>query len=433
MRMYDIILKKRNGNPLTDDEIRFVIENYVSGNIPDYQVSALMMAIYFRGMDERETVTLTMEMAKSGNMLDLSQFGKLTVDKHSTGGVGDKTTLVVTPILAALGAKVAKMSGRGLGHTGGTVDKLESIIGFNTTISKEDFISQVNKVGVAVIGQSENIAPADKKIYALRDVTATVDNISLIASSIMSKKIAAGSHSIVLDVKIGSGAFMKSLDDARKLAETMVSIGKGCKRNICAIITNMDIPLGLCIGNSLEVEESIEVLRGKGEKDLTEICITLASKMAELSLGYSMDESREKVKEVLYSGKALEKFEEWIIAQGADEKLVKRNSFLPKSEYSFDIISKKDAYICSMNTEKIGICASIAGAGRESKKDTIDLSAGIRLYAKTGNYVKAGDKLATIYTKKIEEKEKIEDAYFGAVVFSDSAPKLQSLVLDVIE
>lgn len=433
MRMYDIILKKRNGYSLTREEIKFVIKNYVNGIIPDYQISALMMAIYFRGMNEQETIILTEEMANSGDVLDLSEFGNLTVDKHSTGGVGDKTTLVVTPILAALGAKVAKMSGRGLGHTGGTVDKLESIQGFKTTLSKEDFVSQVSNTGIAVIGQSENIAPADKKIYALRDVTATVDNISLIASSIMSKKIAAGSHSIVLDVKLGSGAFMKTLSDAQKLAKCMVAIGKGCGRNMCAVITNMDIPLGKCIGNSLEVEEAIDVLSGRGEDDLTQVCITLASKMAELALGFSENEAIDKVLSALQSGKALDKFLEWVTAQGGEKSISGKCILMPKASISFDIIAKKDAYIYSMDTEKIGICASIAGAGRQNKNDAIDYSAGIVLHAKFGDYVKAGDKLATIYTNKDNVKQSITEMYFNAISFSSCEPQKQALIYEIIQ
>ena len=433
MRMYDIILKKRNGLALTREEIHFFVTNYVNEVIPDYQASALMMAIYFRGMTDEETVMLTEEMANSGYSLNLSDFGELTVDKHSTGGVGDKTTIIVAPILASLGAKVAKMSGRGLGHTGGTVDKLESIAGYKTTLSKTEFLSQVQDYGIAVIGQTENIAPADKKIYALRDVTATVDNVSLIASSIMSKKIAAGAKSIVLDVKVGSGAFMKTLDDARHLAKTMVSIGKGCGRRMCAVLTNMNVPLGMCIGNSLEIEEAISVLKGEGEKNLTLVCTTLAEKMAQLSLGYSENEAKEAVSDALRSGKALAKFYEWIIAQGASAECIKKNDFLPKANAAFNIIARQDGYISRMDTEKIGICASLTGAGRENKNDTIDLSAGIRLYYKTGDHVKKGDILATVYTSKQGTEQNINDLYFEAVDFSCTPPDTEALILDIIE
>ncbi len=433
MRMYDIILKKRNGLELTREEIHYFVSNYTSNIIPDYQASALMMAIYFQGMSDEETVILTEEMANSGYTLDLSDFGSLTVDKHSTGGVGDKTTIIVAPILASLGAKVAKMSGRGLGHTGGTVDKLESIKGYKTTLTKAEFIAQVEKHGIAVIGQSENIAPADKKIYALRDVTATVDNISLIASSIMSKKIAAGASAIVLDVKVGSGAFMKTLDDARRLAKTMVSIGCGCGRKISAVLTNMDVPLGFCIGNSLEIKEAISILQGKGDESLRNVCTTLAEKMVQLSLGYSAEDAQSAVADALNSGKALEKFYEWIIAQGADEESVRKNDFLPKSKYEFDIIARQNGYICHMNTEKIGVCASLTGAGRENKNDEIDLSAGIRLYAKTGDLVEKGQRLATVYTNKTDIEEKVTDLYFSAVSFGDSVPEKEELILDVIE
>ena len=432
MRMYDLILKKRNGNELSNEEIAYIVTNYTNNTIPDYQMSAFLMAVYFNGMNEKETVALTTEMANSGDMLDLSMFGDLTVDKHSTGGVGDKTTLIVAPILAALGAKVAKMSGRGLGHTGGTIDKLEAIQGFTTSLSKADFLAQVEKIGIAVIGQSENIATADKKIYALRDVTATVDNVSLISSSIMSKKLAAGSKNIVLDVKVGSGAFMKTPEDAEKLAKSMVDIGRGCGKNICAILTNMDVPLGMCIGNSLEVEEAIEILDGHGDKELTEICIALATKMAELALGYTHDKAYEKICDAINTKAALAKFYEWIVAQGTDKSLVESNQFLVSATSSFDVIAPCTAYISYMDAEKIGRCACIAGAGRESKADAIDLSAGIKLYAKTGCKVSAGEKIATVYTKKLDLQESITKAFLEALEFSAQKPLKQKLILKIV-
>ena len=323
MRMYDIIEKKRNGHELNENEIRFFIKGFTEGTIPDYQASALMMAIYFQGMTEKETVCLTDAMAKSGDTVDLSRFGTLSVDKHSTGGVGDKTSLIVGPIVASLGGKVSKMSGRGLGHTGGTVDKLESITGYNTTLTNEEFLNQVENVGVAIIGQSGNLTPADKKLYALRDVTATVDSIPLITSSIMSKKLAAGSHNIVLDVKAGSGAFMKTLDDAEALAEQMVKIGKSCNRNIAAVITDMNSPLGNAIGNSLEVIEAVKVLKGEVKNDLYEVSVQLATLMLSLCFGWSEAEAEEKVISAIENGSAFSKMKEWIKAQGGDEKLYK--------------------------------------------------------------------------------------------------------------
>ena len=331
MRIYDVIKKKRDGFALTKEEIEFFIKGYVEGSIHDYQASALCMAIFFQGMDARETADLTLAMANSGDTVDLSRFGDLTVDKHSTGGVGDKTTLIVAPIVASLGCVMAKMSGRGLGHTGGTIDKLESIEGFNTALTPEEFFTQVEKNGVAVVGQTGNLTPADKKLYALRDVTATVDNLSLIASSIMSKKLAAGSHTIVLDVKCGSGAFMKTPEDARALAQAMVEIGKSCGRNVAAVITNMDRPLGNNIGNSLEVIEAIQVLQNNGAEDLKEVCLALASEIVSLSKGIAIDEAKKLTEQALHSGKALEKFKEWISSQGGNKAWVENTELFPKA------------------------------------------------------------------------------------------------------
>lgn len=398
MRMYDIIEKKRNGNELSKEEIEFFIKGYTDGIIPDYQASAFCMAVYFKGMTENETVLLTEAMANSGDTVDLSMFGTLSADKHSTGGVGDKTSLIVAPIVASLGGKVTKMSGRGLGHTGGTVDKLESIPGYKTTLSGDDFISQVERVGMAIIGQSGNLTPADKKLYALRDVTATVDSIPLIVSSIMSKKIAAGSHNIVLDVKCGSGAFMKTLDDAEILANEMVKIGKGCGRNTAALITDMDRPLGSAVGNSLEVIEAVQVLKGELDNDLKEVCVSLASELISLVLSVSHCEALTMVNNALNSGKAFEKMKEWISAQGGDVSFIENTDKFPKAESVYDVLADSDGYISSMDTEKIGLASVILGAGRENKEASIDFSAGIMLYKKTGDKISKGEKLATLVT-----------------------------------
>ena len=352
MRMYDIIQKKRNGGELSNEEIAFFVNGYTNGEIPDYQASALMMAIYFRGMTDNETVCLTECMADSGDRIDLSRFGDLSADKHSTGGVGDKTSLIVAPIVASLGGKIAKMSGRGLGHTGGTVDKLESISGYKTELSPDEFIAQVEKVGMAIIGQTGNLAPADKKLYALRDVTATVESIPLITSSIMSKKLAAGAGTIVLDVKVGSGAFMKTEGDAELLAESMVKIGKKCGRKMAALITDMNSPLGNNIGNALEIVEAVEVLKNKKTGDLRDICKALASEMVSLIFDISLDQAEQKVEDAIISGLALSKMREWIEAQGGDSRFIDDPSLLPTAENSLGIICETDGYITSMNAEK---------------------------------------------------------------------------------
>ena len=432
MRMYDIIEKKRNGDELSEKEINFFVKGYTDGLIPDYQASAFCMAVYFKGMTEKETVILTEAMANSGDTVDLSMFGNLSADKHSTGGVGDKTSLIVAPIVAALGGKVTKMSGRGLGHTGGTVDKLESIPGYKTTLSQEEFISQIEKVGMAIIGQSGNLTPADKKLYALRDVTATVDSIPLIVSSIMSKKIAAGSHNIVLDVKCGSGAFMKTLEDAETLAEEMVKIGKGCGRNMAAIITDMDRPLGSAIGNSLEVIEAVKVLKGELENDLKGVCVSLASEMISLIYSISYDEAVSMVNDTLNSGKAFQKIKEWISAQGGNTDYIDNTDLFKKAEYSFDILAESDGYITSMDTEKIGLTSVILGAGRASKEDSIDFSAGIMIYKKTGEEIRKGEKIATLFTNNNASLDDAVKMYNSLISVSSKKPETKPLIYKII-
>lgn len=423
MRMYDIIAKKRDGGELSDAEIRFFVNGYTAGEIPEYQVSALLMAIYLRGMSENETTSLTQYMAMSGDMVDLSYFGSLSVDKHSTGGVGDKTTLIVAPIAAACGCKVAKMSGRGLGFTGGTADKLEAINGYKTDLSGDEFFNIVNKVGVAVVTQSGNLTPADKKIYALRDVTATVESIPLITSSVMSKKIASGAKNIVLDVKYGSGAFMKTKKDAEILAENMVKIGNLCGRNTAALITNMNVPLGLAIGNSLEVIEAINVLKGKQKGDLREISIALAGNMIALSQNISEQEGIALAKKALDSGKAFLKMREWIAAQGGDTACIDDTSLFKAAEYSMQVKASTGGFISEMNCEKIGVASAVLGAGRITKDDKIDLTAGIILSAKTGDYVSFGDNLATLYSNDKDKLKQAAEIYKSAVHIGGNAVK----------
>ena len=432
MRIYDIITKKKHGEELTDAEIEYVIREYTKGAIPDYQISALMMAIYFKGMTDRETATMTLAMANSGDTVDLSEFGTLTVDKHSTGGVGDKTTLVIAPIAASLGAKLAKMSGRGLGHTGGTVDKLESFPGYDTSLSPDAFFEQVRRIGISVIGQSGDFAPADKKLYALRDVTATVDSIPLITASIMSKKLAAGSSAVVLDVKYGSGGFMKTPEDAEALARGMVEIGKRCGRRMCALITNMDIPLGYAIGNALEVCEALDVLSGHGPADLTEVCTALATEMVSASLGMSTDDARVAVLDAISSGRALAKFAEWIEAQGGDASYAKDTSLFPKAKYEYDVKAECDGYISAMNAEEIGVSSVVLGAGRLTKDDAIDHAAGIILRKKRGDKVNAGDTIATLYTNNESKIGDAERMLLGAVVISDTKPEAEPLIYKTV-
>lgn len=433
MRATDIILKKKNGMELDEKELRFMIEGFTSGKIPDYQMSAFTMAICFQGMSADETRIMTDSMMRSGETADLSAFGSITVDKHSTGGVGDKTSLIVGPVAASLGCCVAKMSGRGLGHTGGTVDKLESIKGFKTELPANDFFEQVKNTGIAIIGQSGDFAPADKKLYALRDVTATVDSIPLIASSIMSKKLAAGAKSIVLDVKCGSGAFMKDKESATELAGVMVDIGKGLGRNMCAVITDMDTPLGRAVGNSLEVIEVVSVLKGEGEGDLKTVCTELASNMVALAKGISFDKAKEQVISSLESGAALKKFKEWINAQGGDPDWIDNTELFPKAPFVKEVISDKEGYVTFMDTEKIGNCACLLGAGRTVKDSPIDHTAGIMLNVKTGEYIKCGEPLATLYTSGEAFISAAEQLYRDAVVISKDKPKDRELIIGVVK
>ena len=432
MRMYDVIDKKKRGFSLTKEEIYYAIDGYVADEIPDYQMSALLMAIYYKGMTDEELVNMTECMAKSGDMVDLSQISGIKVDKHSTGGVGDKTTLVVAPIVAACGGKVAKMSGRGLGFTGGTIDKLESIPGMQTAVDEKKFFEIVNKLGLSVIGQSANIAPADKKLYALRDVTATVDSIPLIAASIMSKKLAAGSDKIVLDVTVGSGAFMKSVEDAIILAQKMVAIGEGAGRQTVAILTNMDVPLGIAVGNDIEIKEAVETLKGNGPEDFQEICEVFATSMLVLGQKGSIEECRNMVKEAIQSGKGLDKFAQMVKEQGGDESYIYQPDKFKKAAYERNLLAKKTGYINSMDTELCGKTAVILGAGRETKESEIDTTAGICFYKKTGEQVNEGEVIATLYSS---DEKKLEDAirYLEkGYTYSEEKPKaLKSVIASV--
>lgn len=433
MRMYDIILKKRANLPLTDEEIRFVIDGYVNGEIPDYQVSALLMTIVFNGMNARELGTLTLAMAQSGNMVDLSNIDGITVDKHSTGGVGDKTTLIIAPLVAACGGKVAKMSGRGLGHTGGTIDKMESIPNLKVSLEQDAFINQVNKIGLAVIGQSEGLAPADKKLYALRDVTGTVDSIPLIASSVMSKKLASGAQAILLDVKVGSGAFMKSIEDARELAKAMVDIGKGNGRSVKAILTDMDRPLGLAIGNALEIREVIDTLKGHGPEDLTYECIIMAAHMLVLSHICDYETALSRVQEALDSGAALERLRMMIDAQDGDSRVIDDESLLAIGKFTYDVTAPQDGYITHMNTEQCGIASVMLGAGRTVKDGPIDYSAGIVMHKKTGDAVRMGERIATLYASDESLFTNAAQTYLAAITIGNTAPKVVDTILDVVE
>ncbi len=433
MRMYDIIAKKKSGAPLSRQEIDFFVKGYTDGEIPDYQVSALLMAICLCGMSDEETYYLTDAIAKSGDTVDLSSFGELSADKHSTGGVGDKTTLIVAPLAAALGCKVAKMSGRGLGHTGGTIDKLEAIYGYNTILSPEAFTAQVEKIGIAVVEQSGDLAPADKKLYALRDVTATVDSIPLITSSVMGKKLASGASTILLDVKCGSGAFMKTADDATLLAKSMVNIGKRSGRQTSALITDMDTPLGHAVGNSLEVKEAIEVLKGGGPSDLKEICIILSSLMASSALRISEAEAKEKATALLASGAAFEKFKEWISAQGGSISVIEKPELIPTAEHKYEITAECDCFISRMDAEKIGAAAMKLGAGRASKNDKIDHSAGIILAKKTCDKVNKSDTIATLYTNRQECIDEAKNLLLSAISLSKEAPARKPLIYGIIK
>ena len=433
MRMYDIILKKRANLPLTDEEIRFVIDGYVKGEIPDYQVSALLMTIVFNGMNARELGTLTLAMAQSGNMVDLSNIDGITVDKHSTGGVGDKTTLIIAPLVAACGGKVAKMSGRGLGHTGGTIDKMESIPNLKVSLEKDAFINQVNKIGLAVIGQSEGLAPADKKLYALRDVTGTVDSIPLIASSVMSKKLASGAQAILLDVKVGSGAFMKNIEDARELAKAMVDIGKENGRSVKAILTDMDRPLGHAIGNALEIHEVIDTLKGHGPEDLTHECIIMAAHMLVLSHMCDYETALNRVQQALDSGAALERLRLMIEAQGGDSRVIDDDRVLTIGKFTYDVTSPQDGYITHMNTEQCGIASVMLGAGRTIKDGPIDYSAGIVMHKKTGDSVTVGESIATLYASDESLFTNAAQTYLEAITIGNTAPKVVDTILDIVE
>ncbi|MDK2822580.1 MAG: pyrimidine-nucleoside phosphorylase [Clostridia bacterium] len=433
MRAYDIIAKKRDGQNLTKEEIEYFIQGYVKGFIPDYQVSAWAMAVFFRGMNDEEIAFLTKEMIKSGETIDLSEIKGIKVDKHSTGGVGDTTTLVLGPLVAAGGVPVAKMSGRGLGHTGGTIDKLEAIPGFNVELTREEFIKQVNSINLAIVGQSGNLVPADKKLYALRDVTATVNSIPLIASSVMSKKIAAGADAILLDVKVGNGAFIKDISEAKKLARVMVNIGNNFNRKTMAVISNMNQPLGEAIGNSLEVREAILTLKGQGPKDLTELCLVLASYMFVLGKKTTnFEEGYEYATEILYSGKGLLKFGEFIKAQGGDERVKENLEILPLGKFKLDIRSSYQGYVKEIDTEEIGRAAMIIGAGRAKKEDKIDLGVGILIKKKIGDKVEKDDILAEVYFndgKKVREAVSIiENSY----KFSKEKVNKPELILDII-
>jgi len=433
MLMVDIIRKKRDGGSLTKEEIEFFINGYVKGEIPDYQVSALMMAIFFKGMNDEETGNLTLAMLHSGEKLDLSSIKGFKVDKHSTGGVGDKTSLVLTPMVAACNVPVAKMSGRGLGHTGGTIDKLESFKGFSTAISNEQFINNVNTVGISIMGQTKDLAPADKLLYALRDVTATVDNMSLIASSIMSKKLAAGADGIVLDVKSGSGAFMKNDRDAFELAEKMVAIGKHSGVKTMAVISDMDQPLGRAVGNAIEVREAIDTLYGRGPEDLRELCLTLGSYMVSFAKNVTPDEARSMLLEVLDNKRALDKLADFIEAQGGDRNDVYNPDNLPKASKTIEFKADRDCYVSSIMSEDIGTASLLLGGGRRSKEDVIDLSVGIYLNKKVGEKCSKGECIATLYGnddgKLSEGLERLRKAYD----FSDTPVETSKLIKGIVD
>ncbi len=419
MRMYDIIMKKRNGLALTKEEINFMVEGYTKGEIPDYQMSALMMAIYFKGMTEEETFALTMAMAYSGDIIDLSKIEGLKADKHSTGGVGDKTSLVLGPMVAACKVPIAKMAGRGLGHTGGTIDKLESFLGLSTSFTNQEFIDYVNQIGIAIIGQTADLAPADRKLYALRDVTATVDQLSLIASSIMSKKLAAGADVIVLDVKTGSGAFMKREDDAVALAREMVKIGTSAGKETVAIISDMNQPLGYAVGNALEVKEAIDTLNGEGSKELLELCLTLGSYMvAYTKHASSVEEAREMLLKTIEDKSALKKLAELVKMQGGDERAVYDTTMLPKASIIMEIKAEADGFIEKIETEEIGIVSAILGGGRETKESKIDLSVGVVMHKKISDAVKEGESIATMYGNDLEKLQQAKEKFLSAITFS---------------
>ncbi len=435
MQMYDLIYKKRMGEALLPEELRAMIRGYTDGTVPDYQMSAFLMAVCFSGMTGEEIVAMTDAMAHSGDMVDLSPLGDRTVDKHSTGGVGDKTTLIVAPIAAACGCKVAKMSGRGLGHTGGTADKLEAIDGYRCSVSREDFLAQVEKIGVAVVGTTGNLAPADKKIYALRDVTATVDSIPLIASSIMSKKLAAGSKGIVLDVKVGSGAFMKTVGEAEALARVMVEIGEGCGRHTTAVLTDMDRPLGVSVGNTLEVLESMAVLRGEGTEateDLRAVSVTLAGHMIAAVHGCGAEEGIRRAETALSSGAAYETFCRWMEAQGANMAWIEHPGLFPRAACQRTLYADRAGYITKMDTEEIGMTGVLLGAGRRTKEEAIDYSAGMEILKKTGDAVSPGDPIAVLYAASEEKLDAGAQRYHGALSYGATAPEHIPLILGCV-
>ena len=432
-RFVDLIQKKKNGEALTKEEIDFMITDYVAGKIPDYQMSAMLMAIYFNGMENEELAAFTLAMRDSGDLVDLSPIEGIKVDKHSTGGVGDKTTLIVGPIVAACGVPVAKMSGRGLGFTGGTLDKLESISGFRIDLSAEEFFETVKKTGISVIGQTGNLAPADKLLYALRDVTATVDSIPLIAASVMSKKLAAGSDKIVLDVTTGSGAFMKNTRDAKNLAKHMVAIGNHAGKETVAILTGMEEPLGFAIGNNMEVKESIEVLKGDGPEDVKEVSVALAGMMLSLGLeNVSHSQGKRMAKKALSSGQAFEKFKEMVQAQGGDIRYVEHPEFFERDAFEGEVLAAEDGFLSGMDTEKIGVAAGLLGAGRETKDSVIDMSAGIYLEKKIGDTVKKGEPIAICYAGTKEKLNRGMAMFESSIRYSKEAPRIPKLIVDII-
>ncbi|WP_423799001.1 pyrimidine-nucleoside phosphorylase [Neobacillus sp. SAB-20_R2A] len=432
MRMVDLIEKKRDGHELSTEEINFIIQGYTEGSIPDYQVSAFTMAVVFRGMTEKERADLTMAMVKSGDQIDLSQIEGIKVDKHSTGGVGDTTTLVLGPLVASVGVPVAKMSGRGLGHTGGTIDKLESVAGFHVEIDSSEFTELVNKNKIAVIGQSGNLTPADKKLYALRDVTGTVESIPLIASSIMSKKIAAGADAIVLDVKTGAGAFMKTLEDSRELARAMVGIGNKVGRRTMAVISDMSQPLGFAIGNSLEVKEAIDTLKGEGPEDLTELCLTLGSHMVFLGeKAPSLKEARSLLEEAIQNGSALEKLKIFLSSQGGDATVVDNPEKLPQAKYTFELEAKEDGYVSEIVADEVGTAAMLLGAGRATKESVIDLAVGLVLRKKIGDQVNKGESLVTIYSN-FEDIKEVSEKLYENIKISSSKVEAPTLIYEEI-
>lgn len=432
-RFVDLIQKKKNGETLTKEEIDFMITDYVAGKIPDYQMSAMLMAIYFNGMENEELAAFTLAMRDSGDLVDLSPIEGIKVDKHSTGGVGDKTTLIVGPIVAACGVPVAKMSGRGLGFTGGTLDKLESISGFRIDLSAEEFFETVKKTGISVIGQTGNLAPADKLLYALRDVTATVDSIPLIAASVMSKKLAAGSDKIVLDVTTGSGAFMKNTRDAKKLAKHMVAIGNHAGKETVAILTGMEEPLGFAIGNNMEVKEAIEVLKGDGPEDVKEVSVALAGMMLSLGLeNVSHSQGKRMAKKALSSGQAFEKFKEMVQAQGGDIRYVEHPEFFERDAFEGEVLAAEDGFLSGMDTEKIGVAAGLLGASRETKDSVIDMSAGIYLEKKIGDTVKKGEPIAICYAGTKEKLNRGMAMFESSIRYSKEAPRIPKLIVDII-